>query len=248
MMADINFHDEGWLDVNHSMFEMVNPNEICPPIKHDQHQLPTISTHMQSNICCWQYQEPSPQNQTYITQAKVDANFSQSISDGNLHMKANDVPGNVLQITIGNPSSDAPPVLVPHEDISHKIQQKLRLQKALSQRRRNRLKAELDSQPTRITLIKQETNKKLTGRERQIELERQEANLLRRRDHNRQLIKELEQKCDRLREILQNIVATSPEYNEQMLRYLESSELLSNDNQTQLDEYHYEYTSGGTDQ
>lgn len=71
----------------------------------------------------------------------------------------------------------------------------------------------------------------MTCRERQLELERQEANRLELRNRYLDLISELEQKCTRLREILENIVATSPEYNSQMINFLESSNLLFDQNE-----------------
>lgn len=62
-------------------------------------------------------------------------------------------------------------------------------------------------------------SKKLSQRERQLDLERQEAEQLRLRDHYRELIAYLEQRCKKLKEILQNIVAAAP-------HHIESCDLL----------------------
>lgn len=116
---------------------------------------------------------------------------------------------------------EPPPTLISHEN-PKPIQEQLRLRKALSIERQEILKKHLDSQPARIV---RKSGRKMTGRERQIELERQEAQQLSMRKHYLDLINQLEQKCSKLREILENIVTTSPEYNIQLANFLETSEL-----------------------
>lgn len=119
-----------------------------------------------------------------------------------------------------------PPVMV-ETNTKHHIRQQLNLHKALSRQRQDRLKARLDRQPTRLQYdIRKPSGKKMTGRERQKELEKQESHQLQLRDQYLNMISVLEHKCNKLREILENIVSTSPEYNAEMIAFLETSELL----------------------
>lgn len=82
------------------------------------------------------------------------------------------------------------------------------------------------SQDSSKTIRKSNNGKKLTGKERQIELERQEQAELEKKEKNLALIAQLEQKCNYLREILKNIVASSPKYDDQVIDFLDISELL----------------------
>lgn len=101
------------------------------------------------------------------------------------------------------------------------------LRKILAKQRQERLKARLDRQPIQMHYeARKPSGKKMTGRERQKELERQEAIQLQLRDRHLEMINQLESKCNKLREILENIVATSPEYNTQIASFLQTSELL----------------------
>lgn len=72
--------------------------------------------------------------------------------------------------------------------------------------------------------------RKLTGREKQMELEKQEQDELDKRKKYVAMIAQLEQKCNHLREILKNIVASSATYDQQMIDYLGISELLGSPN------------------
>lgn len=122
-----------------------------------------------------------------------------------------------------------PPILVPNEELKFfSIQQQLDYHKALSQQRQEQLKARLDSEPPKLPskIMRKATGKKMTGRERQLELEKTELQLLQQRDHYVDLISKLESKCNKLREILGNIVTHSPEYNNQMISCLEADGLL----------------------
>lgn len=66
----------------------------------------------------------------------------------------------------------------------------------------------------------------MTGRERQLELEKSEAELIKQRDRYVDLIAILEAKNNRLRELLGDIVTNSPEYNNEFVNCLEADGLL----------------------
>lgn len=130
---------------------------------------------------------------------------------------------------------DPPPVLQSYEEPKLLLHQQL---ERLTQKRRDRLKARLENTP-QITLdhrVGHRLDKKMTSRERQLELERQESQQLKLKEHLLGKINSLEQKCNKLREILENIVTTSPEYNAQMISFLESSELLLDRSDTSTSE------------
>lgn len=137
--------------------------------------------------------------------------------------------------------------LAVQEDSSAKVKLHQQLQR-LSEKRRERLKARVEQEPAVIQtrLNRKSTDKKMTSRERQIELERQEAQQLQLKDQLLELISTLEQKCNKLREILENIVTTSPEYNAQMISFLESSELLFDQQQQQQTNCQVEESSNST--
>lgn len=135
-------------------------------------------------------------------------------------IEQNEVPALILQVNNENLYPTPAPA-------NQQIIQQLSLQKALSKQRQERLKARLDKQPMKVNYqVRKPSGKKMTGRERQKELERQEALQLQLRDRHLDMINQLESKCNKLREILENIVATSPEYNTQIASFLQTSELL----------------------
>jgi len=121
-----------------------------------------------------------------------------------------------------------PPLLIPRQEKVYSIQQQLDFRRALAHQRCEQLRTQLANEPPKYPpkIIKKPSGKKMTGRERLSELERQERNLLDQRDHLRQSISQLETKCFKLREILGSIVANSPEYNNQMIDYLKADGLL----------------------
>lgn len=117
--------------------------------------------------------------------------------------------------------------LYPASASNQQIIEQLSLRKVLAKQRQERLKARLDKQPVQMHYeARKHSGKKMTGRERQKDLERQEAAQLELRDRHLDMINQLESKCNKLREILENIVATSPEYNAQIASFLQTSELL----------------------
>lgn len=117
-------------------------------------------------------------------------------------------------------------------DCKIRLQNQLQLRKSLSQQRTEQLKAKLNNQPLELPQVIRKASRKLTGRERQLELERQESELRRHQEELKNKIRDLEHKCDKLREILMNIVSNSPQYNEEMINFLEASELLVDSNIT----------------
>lgn len=127
-----------------------------------------------------------------------------------------------------NLAIEPPPMLLSHEEPKHEPQHHLSLGRVLSKHRQDKIRIRLQRQPPQspVILTRKASGRKMTGRERQQELEKQEAHQLKLKSQYLNLIDELEQKCTRLRQILENIVATSPEYNRQMLSFLENSNLL----------------------
>lgn len=121
-----------------------------------------------------------------------------------------------------------PPLLVPRQEKVYSIQQQLDYRKALARQRCEKLKARLDGEPPRYPprVMKKHSGKKMTGRERLNELERQERALLEQRDHLKETIAQYEAKCMKLRQLLGNIVANSPEYNNEMINCLKADGLL----------------------
>lgn len=69
--------------------------------------------------------------------------------------------------------------------------------------------------------MRKTAGKKMSARERLLELERQERQQLQMRDQYKEIIKELEMKNNKLKAILANMVTTSPEYNTQMMNFLD---------------------------
>lgn len=69
------------------------------------------------------------------------------------------------------------------------------------------------------------SSKKLTVRERQLELQRQEAHQLQLRDYYLTTIRNLESKCNKLRNILKDLVVTSPKFDNQLMDQLDRLEL-----------------------
>lgn len=128
---------------------------------------------------------------------------------------------------------EPPPTLARHEETKYGVQESLRLHKELTKQRQERIKARLERQPAQLPSdsLRKNSGKKLTGRERQLELERQETEQIKLRDNYMRMIKQLEAKCNKLREILENIVTTSPDYNNQMMIYLETERLMRLDEQ-----------------
>lgn len=123
---------------------------------------------------------------------------------------------------------EPPPMLCSQGEPKHQIQHHLSIHRVLSKQRQDKIRARLERQQAQLPAIltRKASGRKMTGRERQLELEKQEAHQLKLRSQYLDLINELEEKCSRLRQILENIVATSPEYNRQMLSFLENSNLL----------------------
>lgn len=122
-----------------------------------------------------------------------------------------------------------PPTLSSYEEPTKlQLQQKLHLHKVLSKQRQERFRAQLAKEPAKVPLpvIRKMQGRKMTGRERQLELEREEERLLQQKEKYQRQITELESKCNKLRAILEEIVANSPDYNSQMINFLESTEPL----------------------
>lgn len=121
-----------------------------------------------------------------------------------------------------------PPILVSRHEKRYSIQQQLDIRRALAHKKCAQLKARLDSEPLRYPpkIMKKSSGKKMTGRERLNELQRQERHLIEHQDYLRSTIYQLEAKCGKLKEILNNIVANSPEYNDEMIDCLKADGLL----------------------
>jgi hypothetical protein len=121
-----------------------------------------------------------------------------------------------------------PPILVPRDDYKFSsIQQRLDYERALSHQRREQLRLQLEREPPKLpaNINKRPSGKKLTGRERLLELERTEAELLKQKNRYVDLITTLESKCQKLREVLGDIVMNSPEYNSKFVNFLDSNGL-----------------------
>lgn len=231
---DSNLFDD-WLDMssNSPMLSFVNPSDICPleiqhqqQHQHQQQQQP--QTTYQTNKPLVDY-KPQLDQIHYIGYTPPQPLTQQQHNQNQQQYHNNQDPNFITVQDITNQQLGPPPVLVPKDGQKfYCIQQQLEFHRALSQQRQEQLRARLDNEPPKLPprIMKKTSGKKMTGRERQLELERTEERLLRQRDHFVDLITKLEAKCNRLREILGSIVTNSPEYNNQMISCLEADGLL----------------------
>lgn len=121
---------------------------------------------------------------------------------------------------------DSPPIL-PIQDVpKNDIQERLRQHTESARRRHERIRDRIEKEPVKCTALtlRNSSGRKMTGRERQLELEKQEKQEMRLRDHYLSSIRQLERKCSKLREILENIVTTSPDYDHQMKNFMDTEE------------------------
>lgn len=243
--------DDVWLDfsIDSAMSTLVSPNDICPVAQPLYEYRPMEENDYQSVI----YQQPQQeQEQQYqIPMQQLNPNQLQhegspgdqqklvQIDQADLVNCQYESPSTsttgsnnleiVIKSEISNQNIGPPPILTRNEDLKvFTVQQQLDIQRALSHQRQEQLRARLEREPPRLPpkIMRKSSGKKMTGRERQQELERTETKLLQQRDNYLELINQFEEKCSKLREILGNIVTNSPEYNNQMLRYLEQDGLL----------------------
>lgn len=230
MRGEIGGYEDPFYNFEYPMFNMVDPNDILQVN-------PSHSTSYNSRTCF-----QSLPSDLIVPEPPVD-----HIDQENFLFQQQPIaiiqqqPSPIVELQQQSTTS----TLVAQEEPTAKAKLQHQLQR-LSQKRRERLKARLEQEPpvAQTKLNRKSTDKKMTSRERQLELERQEAQQLQLKEQLLELIRTLEQKCNKLREILENIVTTSPEYNAQMLSFLESSELLF-DQQQQTD-CRVEESSGST--
>lgn len=196
------------------MLSYINPDEICP-VEHLQAPTPIYQQH-RPNLQQKYPQSVFQQDQCY------QVGQAQQAHDQPIELLAIE-PSYELVIDASPPSSDVgpPPVLVAKDEYKFSnIQQRLDYDRAMAHQRQEQLKIQLERDPPKISLnSKRPSGKKLTGRERQLELERIETELLKKRDRYKEMIADYESKCQKLRELLGNIVASSPEYNEKFIKY-----------------------------
>lgn len=173
-------------------------------------------------------------NQLELKSPKLDniLPFQIDCSPQNNYQFNNQTTSGEQDVLICNPGNEylgPPPVLMPKsEQRVLSIKQHLEYRKAMSRERHEQLRTQLDQEPLHLPprVIKKPTGKKMTGRERQIELERQEIEELKRRDRYVDMISNLEAKNNRLREILVDIVTKSPDLNREIIDWLSEDNLL----------------------
>lgn len=129
------------------------------------------------------------------------------------------------------PTTSSTIIECPHQLNNEKksqIQEELRLHQIKREERRGQMMMSMQRDASdyvsKITTRKA-SGKKMTGRERQLELERQEREQMDLKNHYKSLIDRLESKCNKMREILENLVASSPDYSNQMSNVLESTDI-----------------------
>lgn len=130
----------------------------------------------------------------------------------------------------GDPCLGPPPVLVPRfERKMLTVDEHLEYRRALAKERQEQLKAKLEREPLQMPpkVIKKPSGKKMTGRERLQELEKQEVEEIRKRDHLVDMISSLEAKNKKLRDILVEIVTKSPNINREILEWLGDDNLFT---------------------
>lgn len=244
---DVDFFESDWSHLNMSdpMMSFINPSLICPNeytietspqvfgnvtniVNQQQVQLDQSKQSMSQQLALHHQQQQQIYRAAAANFTNENSLYQPCSSSTTTYYQEN--PDQFVQQPQYQIQSliDAPPVLTKHEEPKFSIHDKLQMHRELGKKRRESLKAKLEKQPASIAahLIRKSSGKKMTGRERQLELEKQEANELKLRDHYVGLINQLEAKCNKLREILENIVTTSPDYENQMMIYLETEKLL----------------------
>lgn len=102
----------------------------------------------------------------------------------------------------------------------------LDIRKEKFNQRQKQLKEQFDNQPLpKVSPSYNTSGRKLSGRERQLDLERQEREQLQLRSNYLEQINQLEQKCEKLKTLLERIVEASPVYDDELIRYLNDNEL-----------------------
>lgn len=215
------------------MFGLVDPDEICPVSIAEEVQ----PAQQQQQQQLWQEQKLQPQyllqpqEQPLQLQIQQQLQIEQPQAQPLLQQQAMQQIQTV-SLTHQIQHIQPPPKLKLYDEPKVHLAQRI---KDLSRQRPERVQARMERAPAQdSSAIRRATGKKLTGRERQIELEKQETHQLELKNRYLEMINELESKCARLREILESIVATSPEYNEQMINFLETSNLLYDQNENSL--------------
>lgn len=251
-------NEDCWLNFESPMFTLVDPNEICPIGILTETTQAQINNDNATSMITTANNQSAGNYYIYDNALSVEPNVQIPIIEQTQQLQQQKMQGESIQQQVGiqqptkqnehvyrqriqtqdenkqcNMPIEPPPMLSSFDEPRFEIQKQLRLHRALSRQRQEKLRARLERQPPELPnlMIRKGSGRKMTGRERQLELERQEANQLELRNRYLDLISELEQKCTRLREILENIVATSPEYNSQMINFLESSNLLFDQNE-----------------
>jgi len=228
--SDINFNDDFYIDFDSPMFALVDPNEICPAeVLSETHQYENavnianhcncpsnsherVPNYQQVSLCtastCQTY-EPLVSQQTQESQTEKVLQIQHPISYEHQHYE-------LIEQQSTLPTGD---------ELERSNANQLDTPQALVQQRKPRPRIHLTRQPPQpiLPLVRKNSNKKMTGRERQLELERQEAYQLQLREHYLYQIKQLEERCNKLREILGNIVTSSPEYNNHVIEFLETT-------------------------
>lgn len=251
-------NEDCWLNFESPMFTLVDPNEICPIGILTETTQAQINNDNAASIITTANNQNAGNYYIYDNAIPVESNVQIPIIEQDQQFQRQKMQDDIIQqqVIIQQPTKQSehiyrpriqtqdenkqcnmpiepPPMLSSFDEPGFEIQKQLRLHRVLSRQRQEKLRARLERQPPDLPslLTRKGSGRKMTGRERQLELERQEANQLELRNRYLNLINELEQKCTRLREILENIVATSPEYNNQMINFLESSNLLFDQNE-----------------
>lgn len=215
--------DDHWYSFESPMFNCVNPNEVCPRDYQLAADCQLQATDFDNQANPINEQQQHQQQSNFQSKAAIK-NEMLSI---NILEHDHLLCPNIFQEAQTHVSGSISKVIGEKQKARLPLQEQLIRRKELVSERHRRLKSHFDNQPLpKLQPIMNRTGRKLSGRERQMELERQEAYQLQLRDKYMSLIDQLQQKCEKLRELLGNIVAASPIYNDEMMQYLEENGLL----------------------
>lgn len=225
-IGDLNIKDD-WFNFESPMFTLVDPNDICPlAMFPDEQQIGDLTITGEdevnnSKVC-------SDQSNLYITVCQPQQPPETLPQEQQQHQMPFQQASTQLH-PINSPvlQQDKPENQLNSNNSLIQFQQRLHLLKALPKRRQEQLKVRLDQKPPQVPKILRKTSgKKMSGRERLLELDKQERHLREQRDRHIEQINLLERKNNKLREILEDIVVNSPEYTTQLINFLDNSDLL----------------------
>lgn len=219
---------EEWYD-DYPIYTYVNPNDICPK----EIAILTESQAPADDVVPF---TDSMDNKTPSNSKYSEKFVKENLRDISLVDTENLFSSSNYQATSPNaylnqiyPISEIPnPVNANQARLP--LQHQLDLRKDKFNERQKRLKEHFESQPLpKVPPSYNSSGRKLSGRERQLDLERQVSEQLQLRTNFRNQISQLEQKCEKLKALLARIVEASPVYDDKLMQYLNESDLLDNE-------------------